>query len=283
MSARPDRKVVVVTGATDGLGRGLAARLVDDGAILAVHGRNQERIDDTLRELQARNPGAQLHPYRADLSSLDQTRDMAKALKRDFPRIDVLINNAGIGTGPPNTPRQESADGHELRFAVNYLAGFLLTTLLLDTLARAPSARIVNVSSIGQQTIDFDNVMLKHGYEGMRAYRQSKLAQILFTLELTERLRASGRTNLTVNAVHPSSLMPTKMVREAWDHTLSTVDQGVEAVWQVAMSPALEGTSGRYFNVLEEARANAQAYDAPARRRLWELSEELVPPAVSAS
>lgn len=283
MSARPDRKVVVVTGATDGLGRELAARLVDDGAILAVHGRNQERIDDTLRELQARNPEAQLHPYRADLSSLDQTRDMAKALKRDFPSIDVLINNAGIGTGPPNTPRQESADGHELRFAVNYLAGFLLTTLLLDTLARAPSARIVNVSSIGQQTIDFDNVMLKHGYEGMRAYRQSKLAQILFTLELAERLRASGRTNLTVNAVHPSSLMPTKMVREAWDHTLSTVDQGVEAVRQVAMSPALEGTSGRYFNVLEEARANAQAYDAAARRRLWELSEELVLPAVSAS
>ncbi len=278
MNPHQEGRVVVLTGATDGLGRALAARLVDDGAILAVHGRSQERIEDTLRELRARDPKAQLHPYRADLSSLTETRAMAKALERDFPRIDVLINNAGIGTGPPNTPRQESADGHELRFAVNYLAGFLLATSLLDSLARSPSARIVNVSSIGQQPIDFDNVMLKHGYEGMRAYRQSKLAQILFTFELAERLRLSGRTNVTVTAVHPSSLMPTKMVREAWDHTLSTVDQGVEAVWQAAMSPAHEGVSGRYFDVLEEARANPQAYDANARVRLWELSEELVGP-----
>ena len=239
----------------------MAARLVDDGAILAVHGRNQERIDDTLRELQARNPEAQLHPYRADLSSLDQTRDMAKALKRDFPSIDVLINNAGIGTGPPNTPRQESADGHELRFAVNYLAGFLLTTLLLDMLARAPSARIVNVSSIGQQTIDFDNVMLKHGYEGMRAYLQSKLAQILFTLEL-----AGAAARLRSHEPHGQcraslSLMPTKMVREAWDHTLSTVDQGVER----SASCNVAGPRGHERTLLQRARGSA--CERPSVRR----------------
>ncbi len=135
---------------------------------------------------------------------------------RDFARLDVLINNAGIGPGADPASRQESEDGHELRFAVNYLAGFLLTNALAPLLERAPSARIVNVSSAGQDTLDFDDVMLQREYGGLRAYRQSKLAQILFTVELAERLRATGRTTVTVNAVHPSSLMPTKMVRESW-------------------------------------------------------------------
>jgi len=163
-----------------------------------------------------------------------------------------------------------------LLFAVNYLAGFLLTNSLLPVLLQSPAARIVNVSSIGQAPIDFDDVMLTRTYSGRQAYCQSKLAQILYTFELAERLRAAGQSNVTVNAVHPSSLMPTKMVFEAYDHTMSTLEDGLEAVWHLVAGSDLEGVSGRYFDVLTESHANAQAYDAGARKRLWDLSEKLV-------
>jgi len=281
MHERADRKVVLLTGATDGLGRALAARLAGEGVDLILHGRDPQRIEATANELRERQPRGRIFSSRADLASLAQTRALAEDIARDFPRLDVLINNAGIGPGGASETRQVSADGYELRFAVNYLAGFLLTTSLLASSERAPAARIVNVSSVGQQPIDFDDVMLERSYDGLRAYRQSKLAQILFTFELAERLRGAGRAYPTVNAVHPSSLMPTKMVLEAWDHTLSTVEQGVEAVSRLVLSPQLEGVSGRYYDVLSESRANAQAYDRETRRRLWELSEELVRSAVT--
>jgi len=270
-----EEKIVLLTGATDGLGRALAARLVDDGVSLILHGRNQERIDATVRELREHKTGARIFPYRADLASLGQTRALAAEIERDFPRLDVLINNAGIGSGKDAAVRAVSEDGYELRFAVNYLAGFALTTALLPLLEQSPAARIVNVASIGQSDLDFDDVMLERNYSGRRAYTQSKLAQILFTFELADRLRAAGETHIAVNAVHPSSLMPTKMVFEAWDHTLSTIEQGVEAVHRLAVAPQFEGVSGRYFDVLEESRARKQAYDPQARRQLWERSEEL--------
>lgn len=269
-------KIALVTGATDGLGRALAGRLAAEGAVVIVHGRDPGRIDATVREIVARSPDARVSSYRADLSSIAETRTLAASVETDFPRLDLLVNNAGIGSGGENSGRQTSTDGYELRFAVNYLAGFLLATSLLPALARSPAARIVNVASVGQAPIDFDDVMLEHGYTGRRAYSQSKLAQILFTFELAERLRASGRTNITVNALHPSSLMPTKIVREAWDYTLSTLEDGLEATWRPAASPELEGVTGRYYDVLREARANDQAYDPDARRRLWDLSERLV-------
>jgi NAD(P)-dependent dehydrogenase (short-subunit alcohol dehydrogenase family) len=271
-----DPRIAVLTGATDGLGRALAARLVDDGATLILHGRDRARIDETVRELRERRPGARIFPYQADLASLAEAAELASSIQRDFTRLDILINNAGIGAGVDGAPRQLSVDGYELRFAVNYLAGFALTAALLPLLETASSARIVNVASIGQSAIDFDDVMLAHGYEGRRAYTQSKLAQILFTFELAERLLAAGTTGVTVNAVHPSSLMPTKMVFESWGRTLSTIEQGVEAVHRLAMAPQFEVVSGRYFDVLEESRAKEQAYDPEARRRLWDLSEELI-------
>src|SRR5271157_2890719 len=148
--------------------------------------------------------------------------------------------------------------------AVNYLAGFLLTRLLLPLIeARAPS-RIVNVSSAGQQAIDFGDVMLTHGYSGVRAYCQSKLAQILFTFDLAEELK--GR-NVTVNALHPATYMDTAMVRKSGVQPVSTVEEGGEAIMQLVASPALEGKTGLYFSGRREQRANAQAYDSAARRR----------------
>ncbi len=269
-------QTILVTGATDGLGKALAAELASRGAMVLVHGRSERRLIDTLRELQERTADGKLATYLADFSSLDDVRRLAADVERDHERLDVLVNNAGIGGGSGDRHREESKDGYELRFAVNYLAPFLVTNLVLPLLERSAPARIVNVTSVGQAPIDFDDVMLAHGYEAFRAYRQSKLAQIMFTFELAGRLRASGEQGLTVNAVHPASLMPTKMVYETFGYTTSTIEDGVRATLRLVTSPELEGTSGRYFDQLREGRAHRQAYDAGARRRLWELSEELV-------
>jgi NAD(P)-dependent dehydrogenase (short-subunit alcohol dehydrogenase family) len=187
----------------------------------------------------------------------------------------VLVSNAGIGSGRPDlTTRQESADGYELRFAVNYLAGFLLITELLPTLKRSAPARIVEVSSLGQAPIDFDDPQIERGYDGGRAYGQSKLAQISFGFELAERLGADA--GVTVNSLHPSTYMPTKIVLEERGESTDSLEDGVEATVRLAIGADVEGVSGRFFDRQREASAQAQAYDPEARRRLWELSEELV-------
>ena len=207
----------------------------------------------------------------ADLSSLAEVRSLADAVRGESDGLDALVNNAGIGTS--GAKRELSADGFELRFAVNYLAGFLLTRLLLPTLASRKSARIVNVASAGQQAIDFSDVMLTRGYSGMRAYRQSKLAQILFTFDLAKELAGQ---NIAVNALHPATYMDTTMVRLSGVQPISTVEQGGAAILQLAQSPALAGRSGLYFSGMQESRADPQAYDEDARRRLRALSFDLV-------
>jgi NAD(P)-dependent dehydrogenase (short-subunit alcohol dehydrogenase family) len=265
-----DGKIVLVTGATDGLGRALAADLIRSGATVLVHGRDPRRIDGTVGELTAASGAAgRVRSYQADLSSLAGVRGLADAVIAAEPRLDVLVNNAGIGHAVPGDgARQESADGYELRFAVNYLAGYALTRLLLPLLTASAPARVVNVASLGQQAIDFDDVMLTRAYDGFRAYRQSKLAQILFTFDLAGEIAGTG---VTVSALHPATFMPTKIV--AGD-PIATIAQGVAATARQVAAPA-EQVSGRFFNGPDEARANDQAYDAAARRRLRELSREL--------
>jgi NAD(P)-dependent dehydrogenase (short-subunit alcohol dehydrogenase family) len=179
------------------------------------------------------------------------------------------VNNAGIGG---SGAREESRDGFELRFAVNYLAGYVLTRRLLGLLRSSAPARIVNVASAGQTAIDFDDVMLEDGYDGWDAYRQSKLAQILFTFDLAEELRDTG---VTATCLHPATFMPTKMVTEGGISPVSTLEQGVEATLRLIRDPALDGVSGVYFNGLNEERPDPQAYDADARRQLRELSDRL--------
>ncbi|TDD66407.1 SDR family NAD(P)-dependent oxidoreductase [Actinomadura darangshiensis] len=258
-----DQQTILITGATDGLGRALAAELAAEGATVLVHGRDDRRGKATLQEI-----GGRASWYRADLSSLAEARALAEAVRADHPRLDVLVNNAGIGT---TGPRQESADGHELTFQVNYLSGYLLTRLLLPTLVSSAPARIVNVSSLGQQAIDFDDVMITRGYSGTRAYCQSKLAQVLFTIDLADELAGTG---VTANALHPATYMPTKMVPSP----ISTLEEGVRATHRLVTDPALDDVSGRFFNGLQEAHADAQAYDAEARARLHDLSEQLTSP-----
>ena len=257
-----DGKVVLVTGATDGLGRALAKALHDAGATVLVHGRSAQRIAGTVAEL-----GGQVSSYQADLADLSQVRRLADEIENNEPRLDVLVNNAGIGTTVPGGgARQESADGYELRFAVNYLAGFALTRNLLPLLQASSPSRIVNVSSAGQQAIDFSDVMLTKGYHGIRAYRQSKLAQILFTIDLAEQL--ADNKDLTVTALHPATYMPTKIVADPF----STIQDGVTATMRLITD---EVGTGKYFNGLREARADSQAYDPRARQNLRELSEKL--------
>ncbi len=254
---------MLITGATDGLGRALARAADDAGATVLVHGRSEERIAETLGELSDR-----ARAYRADLASLAEVKRLAEEVLEAEDRLDILVNNAGIGNSVPGGGvRQESADGFELRFAVNYLAGYALTNRLLDLLKRSAPARIVNVSSAGQAPIDFDDVMLERSYDGVQAYCQSKLAQILFTFDLADGLAGSG---VIASCLHPSTYMPTKIVPSP----ISTVADGVEATMRLLTGPPDE-VGGRYFNVLRESRADGQAYDADARRRLHELSEQL--------
>jgi NAD(P)-dependent dehydrogenase (short-subunit alcohol dehydrogenase family) len=262
---RLDGKTALITGSTDGVGRLVAERLGAAGARVLVHGRDRERGQYVVAAIKQAGGNAEFFP--ADLASLAEVRRLAETVREAEARLDILINNAGIGTA--GVSRQTSADGHELRFAVNYLAGFLLTQLLLPLIRTSAPARIVNVASAGQQAIDFDDVMLTRGYSGTRAYCQSKLAQIFFTVDLAREVAGSG---VTVYALHPATYMDTTMVRRAGVTPISTVEEGAEAILNLAVSPGLEDRSGRYFNRLREARANAQAYDDQARRRLTAIS-----------
>src|SRR5690242_4227601 len=217
-----DGKVILLTGATDGMGRALAADLAKEGATVLVHGRDPGRIADTVAEVAAAGSADRVRSYQADFASLAQVKSLADQVAKAEPRLDVLVNNAGIGINEPGGgARQESEDGIELRFAVNYLAGYALSALLLPLLNASAPAKIVNVASVGQQAIDFDDVMLTKAYDGMRAYRQSKLAQIMNTFDLAEELGTGG---VTVNALHPATFMPTKVSPAK---PISTIAQGV--------------------------------------------------------
>jgi NAD(P)-dependent dehydrogenase (short-subunit alcohol dehydrogenase family) len=274
VSRPPEGGVALVTGSTDGLGRALAERLAQIGMTVHIHGRSEEKLERAAREIVAATGNERVHTHRADLASLAEVRALADEIAT-LDALHLLINNAGIGSGYPDSrERQESVDGLELRFAVNYLAPFVLTERLLPLLERSAPARVVMVASRGQAALDFDDPMLVSTfYEGRRAYAQSKLAQITYAVELSERLGPGA--GVTVNSLHPSTYMPTKIVIEQHGESIDSLESGLDATLRLALSPELEGVSGRYFDREEEARAEAQAYDPDAQRRLRELSESL--------
>jgi NAD(P)-dependent dehydrogenase (short-subunit alcohol dehydrogenase family) len=217
---------VLVTGATDGLGRAVAKELARDGAEVLLHGRDDGRGEQALRDIRDQTGNDNLSWYRADLASLREVRALAERIAAELGRLDVLVNNAGIGTTLPGGGRRlTSADGYELRFAVNYLAPFLLTRLLARLLVASAPSRIVNVSSAGQAPIDFDDVMLEHGYDGVQAYCQSKLALVMLTFDLAQELRDRG---VTANCLHPGTFMPTKMVLAAGVAPADPLETGVD-------------------------------------------------------
>ena len=261
-------QVILVTGATDGLGRGVAADLASRGATVLLHGRSPERLERTLAELRDETGSEKLRTYRADFASLAEVRAMAAEVAANEERLDALVNNAGIGFLPE---REFSQDGVELVLQVDYLAGYLLTRELLPLIQASAPSRIVFVASAGQAPIDFDDPMMDRGYDAGRAYCQAKLAQINQTMEMAARLDG----DVAVTALHPSTFMPTKILGPGMDPR-STVQEGIDATVRLVVAPELDGVTGVYFNVQDEARAMDQAYDPNAQRRLRELSDQLV-------
>ena len=258
------QQTILVTGATDGIGRLTALHLALQGAHVLVHGRNQAKVDRVIADLRQTTGNTRIEGFTADFSALAQVRNLAQEVLARHPGLEVLINNAGAGSTDPG----KSKDGYELRFAVNHLAPFLLTHLLLPALRNAAPARIVNVASAGQHPIDFEDVMMENDFEGFKAYCRSKLALIMFTIELSARL---AKDRITVNSLHPG----TNMVRRAGVTPMGDPQTGADAVTFLSVSPELDAITGKYFDETKEAKAIGQAYDANARRRLWDLSVRL--------
>jgi NAD(P)-dependent dehydrogenase (short-subunit alcohol dehydrogenase family) len=263
-----NRKTILITGSTEGIGKlaatGLASRFTD--ANILIHGRNKEKLEATLRHIKNISGNGNIQAYLADFSSMEEVRKISKEIVSDHDSLDILINNAGAGFAAPRLGK----DGTETRFTVNYLAPFLLTHLLLPIIQKPVSSRIVNVASAGQSPIHFDDIMMDKNFDGVTAYTRSKLALVMFTFDLAENLKTA-----TVNCLHPGTYLDTGMVRESGIHPLGTAQSGADALVYLATSPALKDTTGKYFNVKTETRANAQAYDIVARRKLEEIGRRL--------
>ncbi|MDA0196691.1 MAG: SDR family NAD(P)-dependent oxidoreductase [Bacteroidetes bacterium] len=262
-------RIVLITGSTSGLGREVARGLVEQGAHVIIHGRSEERGDALAKELNDKRKNSARF-YAADFGSLSTIKAFAESIKQDYKRLDVLINNAGIALIGQDE-RRVSEDGYELHFQVNYLAGFMLTDLLMPLLEKGRKSRIINVSSLSASPLDFDNLMLEKDYSSWRAYGQSKLAQVMYTIDLSEKLKAKS---ITVNALHPGTFMDTNMVISAGLTPRSSVMDGRDAVLQLVNGEDVG--NGEYYDGLNKATPNEQAFDESVRAQLWQVSKELI-------
>lgn len=267
MTNRPRSDLtVLVTGATSGIGLATARLLAADGAAVLVHGRDERRVGEVVQRL--RHDGGRAEGIVADLASLERTARLAAEVAERAPGLDALINNAGVGPASPGGRREVSEDGLELRFAVNYLAPYHLTHELLQR--GLPRRAIVNVASLGQAPIDFDDPLLERRYDGWQAYCQSKVALVMFTFDLSEEV-----SKLAVNSLHPGTYLDTPMVREMGVNPLGTAEDGARAVLALLEASLGGEVTGRYFDGVQPADPDPQASDPEARRRLRDLSETL--------
>ena len=275
MTTLTDR-TVLVTGSTDGLGRALARAVAEAGATVLLHGRDPGRGEQALAEVRDANPDGAHDLYLADLASLEATRGLADRVAGDHDRLHVLVNNAGVGFHPGgDTGRQESADGHELHLAVNYLAPVLLTRRLTPLLSRSAPARVVQVASAGQAPVDVDDLEFTQDYDGVDAYRRSKLALVMATIDQAAELADDG---VTVNALHPATYMDTTMVTEAGITPHSSVRDGLDATMRLVTDDAFATATGTYFQGTRRTDPHPQARDAEARARLREVTDRLLAP-----
>ncbi len=268
-------KTVFITGATDGLGKEVARRLASQGHKVLLHGRNPEKGQAVLSELASATGNNCLEYFNADLSSLAEVNKLAADILSSHQQLDVLVNNAGIGPRTSDATRLLSKDGYEIFFAVNYLAGYLLVRELLPLLKSSAPARIVNVASIAQAPVNFNDPMLEKYYSDGLAYSQSKLAQIIHSMDLAQQLEGSG---VTANSLHPATLMNTKMVLDstALPDSRTTIDDGANALERLILDADMASISGHYFDSMEDAEPDAQASDVQAQNQLRELSENLI-------
>jgi NAD(P)-dependent dehydrogenase (short-subunit alcohol dehydrogenase family) len=269
-------KVCMVTGATSGIGLVTAQALARQGATVIVVGRNRERGVATVKRIQQETGNAAVDWMVADLSVQVQVRQLVREFRERFARLDVLVNNAGALFAR----RSLSVDGIEMTFALNHLAYFLLTNLLLDTLKASAPARIVNVASAAHRgaQINFADVQGQRRYSGWRAYAQSKLANLLFTYELARRLEGTG---VTANALHPGFVatnfgrsnrgLVSLIIRVSQLAAISP-EQGAQTIIYLATAPEVEGTSGKYFVKLRVVPSSEASYDRDAAQRLWQVS-----------
>ena len=261
-------KKILVTGSTDGLGKLVAKHLAMQSAFVLLHGRSIKKGEIVLNEIYRLTQNEGLKYYNGDFASLEEVKNLGEQILRENDRIDILINNVGIGTGKSgNNLRELSKEGFELRFAVNYLSHVLLTEKLLRLLK--PGSVIINVASVGQEPIDFSNLMLEKNYDGYFAYKQSKTALIMYSFDLANRL---VNKDIKVNVLHPASLMNTNMVIKDWGYTLTTVEQGAEAVENL-LAPDI---TGAYYDGKHPSRAIAQTYDPGARIKLKDITWKLL-------
>ena len=263
-----EQQIILITGATDGLGRAVALELARRGATLLLHGRSEERGTRTLDEIRARTGNDKLTYYCADFESLAEVRELAEAVRAERDRLDVLLNNAALGI---DHRRRVTADGHEATFQVDYLAPYMLSHLLEALLIASAPSRVVNVASAGQAPINFEDIMLERSYDGMQAYCQAKLAEVMLTIDQAAELSGTG---VTVNCLHPALNMPTKIVTHMFTPQ-SEIADGVRSTIRLVSDPALDNVTGLYFDMTSEARALPLAYDAQARARLRAVAEQL--------
>jgi NAD(P)-dependent dehydrogenase (short-subunit alcohol dehydrogenase family) len=272
-----DEQTILITGATGGLGRALAHRAAEHGATVVAHGRDEQRLRELALQVEEAT-GTSIDTVAADLADLREVDRLADSVLDTYDRLHVLVNNAGVGFGAPDGPREESADGIELRFAVNHLAAYRLAGRLAKLLEVSAPARIVQVASAGQLALDRDDPLTEQGWDGVTAYRRSKLAQVMATYDLAADLVGTG---VTVNALHPATFMDTAMVRDSGVAPTSTVEEGLEATWRLVADPALDGVSGRYFDGTHEGTSDPQADDPAARAWVREVTDRLLADALT--
>lgn len=272
-------KTVLITGATNGIGLVAAQELAGKGARVILHGRSNERGNEALSAIRAAVKDAQVEFVRAELTSFAQVRALAQEVQKRTPKLDVLLNNAGA----MNSSRTVTADGFETTFAVNHLAPFLLTNLLLDQIKASSPARIVTVASEAHrgQSMNFKDLNLERGFSALRAYGQSKLANILFTRALAKRLQGSG---VTANCLHPGVVRTgfgrnndgfVGAVFKVMGLFILSPEQGARTSIFLASDPAVEGVSGEYFSNCKKASSTRQARDDAAAERLWAMSADM--------
>ncbi|MGY0490533.1 SDR family NAD(P)-dependent oxidoreductase [Streptomyces sp. WG-D5] len=264
---------ILITGATSGLGRHLSFELARGGYVVLAHGRDGKQTDALVAELRA--AGGHAEGFVADLASLEQVRGLGARVAAAHPDLDVLVNNAGVGFGEPGAGREVSADGHELRLAVNLLAPVALTRALLPTLrANAPS-RVVNCGSLGQSPVDFDDLEFTRDYAGTEAYCRAKFGLAAHTFSLARELTGTG---IHVNAVHPATYMDTAMVREAGVGPLNSVEDGAAGVLALAVGEMGGEATAGFFDGEQATLAHADTYDREVQDRLdTELDRILKP------